>query len=163
MPKRNRNWLTVLCEEKRARYIDGKEIPNWQQGPTLSETVNYLGAKGWMLWNGSALWVGHGKLTFIRPQQLLIQCEEKHPRYINGKEIPKARKPGEQNQKNNPHPFLFPNRVDEHPDLKGAHEPKVRRGNQVAEIRQIRNGNREHRGTDFKHDRAISPEIFSRC
>ena len=88
MPKRNRNWLTVLCEEKRARYIDGKEIPNWQQGPTLLETVNYLGAKGWALWNGSALWVGHGKLTFIRPQRLLIQCEEKHPRYINGKELP---------------------------------------------------------------------------
>ena len=88
MPKPNRNWLTVLCEGKRPRYINGKEIPNWQQGPTLSETVNYLGAKGWMLLNGSALWVGHGELTFIRPQRLIIQCEEKRPRYINGKEIP---------------------------------------------------------------------------
>ena len=88
MPKPNRNWLTVSCEEKRPRSIDGKEIPNWQQGPTLTETVNYLGTKGWMLWNASALWRGYGELTFIRPQRLLIQCEEKHPRYINGKEIP---------------------------------------------------------------------------
>jgi hypothetical protein len=88
MPKSNRNWLTVLCEAKRPRYIDGKEIPNWQQGPSLLETVNYLGAKGWMLLNGSALWVGQGKLTFIRPQRLVIQCEEKRPRYINGQEIP---------------------------------------------------------------------------
>ena len=88
MPKSNRNWLTLLCEEKRPRYIDGKEIPNWQQGPTVSETVNYLGAKGWMLWNGPAFWVGQGKLTFIRPQRLVIHCEDKRPRYINGKEIP---------------------------------------------------------------------------
>jgi len=88
MPKPNRNWLTVLCEEKHPRYVDGKEIPNWQQGPTLLEAVNYLGGKGWMLWNGSALWAGHGKLTFIRPQRLVIHCEEKRPRYINGKEIP---------------------------------------------------------------------------
>jgi hypothetical protein len=88
MPKRNRNWLTVFCEEKRPRSINGNEIPNWQQGPTLLETMNYLGAKGWVLWNGSALWVSHGKLTFIRPQRLIIQCEEKHPRSINGKEIP---------------------------------------------------------------------------
>ena len=88
MPKPNRNWLTISCEEKRPRYIDGKEIPNWQQGPTLSETVTYLGARGWMLLKGSALWAGHGELTFIRPQRLVIRCEEKRPRYINDKEIP---------------------------------------------------------------------------
>ena len=88
MPNPNKSWLTVLCEEKRPRYIDGKEIPNWQQGPTLSETVLYLGLKGWMLLNASAFWHGDGELTFIRPEQLVIRYEEWCPRYINGKEIP---------------------------------------------------------------------------
>ena len=91
MPTSNKSWLTVLCEEKRPRYIDGQEIPNWRHGPTVSETVNYLGAKGWMLWNGSALWAGNGQLTFIRPQRFVIDCEEMRPRYINGKEIPNWR------------------------------------------------------------------------
>jgi hypothetical protein len=88
MLKVNRSWLTVLCEERRPRYIEGKEIPNWQQGPTLWETVIYLGTKGWMLLNGSALWRGYGKLTFIRPQRLVVECEENHARFINGQEIP---------------------------------------------------------------------------
>ena len=70
MPKPNRGWLVIVCEEKRPRYINGKEIPNWQQGPTVSEAVNYLACKGWMLFSDtSALWHGHGKLTFIRPKQ----------------------------------------------------------------------------------------------
>jgi hypothetical protein len=48
----------------------------------------YLGAKGWMLWDSFALLRGHGKLTFIRPERLVIQYEEKRARYVNGKEIP---------------------------------------------------------------------------
>jgi len=92
MPKQNWDQLVILCEEKRPRYINGKEIPNWQEGPTVSEAVNYLGWKGWLLFSdSSAVWLGYGKLTLIRPEQLVILCEEKRPRYINGKEIPNWR------------------------------------------------------------------------
>ena len=71
MSTQNWGWLVISCEEKRPRYIDDEEIPNWQQGPTLFEVVNYLGGKGWLLFSDtpSALWHGHGKLTFIRPKQ----------------------------------------------------------------------------------------------
>jgi len=48
MSTQNWGWLVISCEEKRPRYIDGEEIPNWQQGPTLFEVVNYLGGKGWL-------------------------------------------------------------------------------------------------------------------
>jgi hypothetical protein len=69
MSKPNRNWLTVLYEEKHPRYINGKEIPNWQQGPTVSEVVNYLNTKGWLVsYHPSVLQLGYGKLTFIRPK-----------------------------------------------------------------------------------------------
>lgn len=90
MPKPNRGWLILQCEGKHPRYINGQEIPNWQQGPTVWEAVNRLVRDGWLLFSDtSALWLGHGKLTFVRPKQyLIIRCEEKHPRYINGKEIP---------------------------------------------------------------------------
>ena len=90
MPKPNSGWLVIRCEEKRPRFINDREIPNWQQGPTLFEAVSFLSRKGWMLFSdlSSALWLGEGKLTFIRPQQLVIRCEEKRPRYINGQEIP---------------------------------------------------------------------------
>jgi len=90
MPKPNSGRLVILCEEKRPRYINDQEIPNWQQGPTVSEAVNYLVWNGWLLFSDtSALWMGDGKLTFIRPKKYLrILCEEKRPRYINGKEIP---------------------------------------------------------------------------
>ncbi len=90
MPKPNSGRLILLCEEKHPRYINGEEIPNWQEGPSVSEAVNYLARNGWLLFSDtSALWLGYGKLTFIRPKQYLrIRCEEKHPRYINSKEIP---------------------------------------------------------------------------
>lgn len=90
MPKPNSGRLVLLCEEKHPRFINGEEIPNWQQGPSVSEAVNYLVQNGWLLFSDtSALWHGYGKLTFIRPKRYLrIRCEEKHPRYINGKEIP---------------------------------------------------------------------------
>jgi hypothetical protein len=70
MSKQNWDWLVILCEEKRPRYINGKEIPNWQQGPDLWEVVNYLGWKGWELvfsvFGHSPFWFGKGKLTFRR-------------------------------------------------------------------------------------------------
>jgi len=51
MSEPNSNWLVIVCEEKRSRYINGKEIPNWQQGPTLWEVVNHLSWKGWLLFS----------------------------------------------------------------------------------------------------------------
>jgi hypothetical protein len=71
MLKQNWNQLEILCEEQRPRYINGKEIPNWQKGLTVWEAVNYLGWKGWLLvsWDSFTLWHGHGKLTLVRPKQ----------------------------------------------------------------------------------------------
>lgn len=92
MPKPNSGQLVIRCEEKRPRFINGKEIPNWQDGPTVSEVVKHLTWKGWLLFSvPSALWLGYGELTFIRPQYLFMLCEEKRPRSINGKEIPNWR------------------------------------------------------------------------
>jgi hypothetical protein len=89
MPKPNRGWLMIQCEGNRPRYINGQEIPNWQQGPTVLEVVNYLARNGWLLFSDSESWRGPGQLIFMRPKQhLTIRCEEKHPRYINGQEIP---------------------------------------------------------------------------
>jgi len=67
---RPKQYLRILCEEKHPRYVNGKEIPNWQQGPTVSEAVLYLSRKGWLLFSDhSALQLGYGELTLIRPKQ----------------------------------------------------------------------------------------------
>jgi hypothetical protein len=58
------------CEEKRPRYINGQEIPHWEQGPTVSEAVFHLGRKGWLLLSDhSALQLGFEALTLIHPKQ----------------------------------------------------------------------------------------------
>jgi hypothetical protein len=49
MPKSNWDWLVMLCEEGRPRYVNGQEILNWQQGPTLFAAANYLSLNGWEL------------------------------------------------------------------------------------------------------------------
>jgi len=48
---KNQNWdyLHIVCEEGRPRYINGQEIPNWQQGPTIFEATHHLFQKGWEL------------------------------------------------------------------------------------------------------------------
>jgi len=43
------DYLHLVSEEGRLRYLNGQEIPNWRQGPTLFEAVNYLFRKGWPL------------------------------------------------------------------------------------------------------------------
>jgi len=40
-------YLLIVCEEEYPRYVNGKEIPNWQQGETIFEVVGYLFRKGW--------------------------------------------------------------------------------------------------------------------
>lgn len=42
-------YLHIVCEQGHLRYVNGKEIPNWQQGPTLWEAVHHLFQKGWEL------------------------------------------------------------------------------------------------------------------
>ena len=66
----NWDYLHLVCEEGRPRYVNGQEIPNWQQGPTVSEAVFHLGQKGWiLLFDYYALQLGYGDLTLIRPKQ----------------------------------------------------------------------------------------------
>jgi hypothetical protein len=48
-PMPNWDYLHLVCEEGRPRYVNGQEIPNWQQGPTLFEAVNHLFLNGWEL------------------------------------------------------------------------------------------------------------------
>jgi hypothetical protein len=43
------DYLHIVCDEGLPRHVNGQEIPNWQQGPTLFEAVNYLFRKGWEL------------------------------------------------------------------------------------------------------------------
>jgi len=49
MQEQNWDYLHILCEEGRPRYVNGKEIPNWKQGPILFHAVNYLFQEGWEL------------------------------------------------------------------------------------------------------------------
>lgn len=46
MQKQNWDYLHIVCEEGCPRYVNGQEIPNWQQGPTLWEAVCHLFRKG---------------------------------------------------------------------------------------------------------------------
>jgi hypothetical protein len=43
------DYIHIVCEEGRPRYVNGQEIPNWQQGPTFWEAVHHLFRKGWKL------------------------------------------------------------------------------------------------------------------
>ena len=43
------DYLHIVCEDGRPRYVNGKEIPNWQQGPTIWEALHLLFQKGWEL------------------------------------------------------------------------------------------------------------------
>ena len=92
MPKQNSDYLHIVCEDGRPRYVNGQEIPSWQQGPTLFDATSHLSWKGWELVSFPiALWLGHGKLTFRRlknPDYVHIVCEDGRPRYVNGQEIP---------------------------------------------------------------------------
>jgi len=88
----NRDRLVIEYEEGRPRFVNGQEIPNWQQGPRIRGTVEFLGGKGWELvdWD-SSLWRGHGKLTFRHYQSsdyIFMICEDGHPRFVNHQEIP---------------------------------------------------------------------------
>jgi hypothetical protein len=70
MPKPNSGRLVIRCEDIRPRYINDQEIPNWQQGPSVLQAINYLAQKGWVLFSDHfTVWLGYGELTLIRLQQ----------------------------------------------------------------------------------------------
>ena len=49
MQKQDWDYLHIVCDQGRPRYVNGQEIPNWHQGPMLFHAVNYLFQKGWEL------------------------------------------------------------------------------------------------------------------
>ena len=49
MQEQSWDYLHIVFEDGRPRYVNGKEIPNWQQGPTVFHAVNYLLWNGWEL------------------------------------------------------------------------------------------------------------------
>ena len=42
MQEQNWDYLFMRSEDGRPRYINGQEIPNWQEGPALSDAVKHL-------------------------------------------------------------------------------------------------------------------------
>lgn len=49
MQTQNWDYLHVVFEQGRPRYVNDQEIPNWQQGPALFDAVNHLFRNGWEL------------------------------------------------------------------------------------------------------------------
>ena len=49
MSKQKWEYLFVMDNEGRPRYVNGQEIPNWKEGPTMSSAMNHLIGKGWKL------------------------------------------------------------------------------------------------------------------
>ena len=47
MQKHSWDYLHIVTEKGRPRYVNGREIPNWQQGPFLFHAMNYLFQHGW--------------------------------------------------------------------------------------------------------------------
>ena len=59
MQKQKWDYLFVVSEEGRPRYVNGQEIPDWQQGETIFSVRNKLGWQGWeSVSNSSVLWLG---------------------------------------------------------------------------------------------------------
>jgi hypothetical protein len=38
------DWMVVECEEGHPRFVNGQEIPNWQQGPKILVAIQHLGS-----------------------------------------------------------------------------------------------------------------------
>ena len=89
----SKDRLIIKYEDGRPRFVNGQEIPNWQQGPKVFGAIQHLGDKGWELvdWDASNLRLCHGRITFIHYQSwdyLFMICEDGHPRFVNRQEIP---------------------------------------------------------------------------
>lgn len=69
------DYLHIICEEGRPRFINRQEIPNWQKGPLVFVAVNYLINKGWEMVDHplavNQLWISHRPNThwFRRPRK----------------------------------------------------------------------------------------------
>jgi len=49
MRKQNWDYLFVMGDEGRPRYVNGQEIPNWKEGPSIFDAMNHIIRKGWKL------------------------------------------------------------------------------------------------------------------
>ena len=59
MQKQNWDYLFIVDDEGRPRYVNGQEIPNWQQGPTGFGYMEKLVWQGWeLVSHSSVLWLG---------------------------------------------------------------------------------------------------------
>ena len=68
MQKKKQDYLFIVAEDGRPRYVNGQEISNWKEGPTMLVAMCHLIGKGWELVSDlSGLSLGH-TLTFIRPK-----------------------------------------------------------------------------------------------
>ena len=69
MQEQNWDYLFIRSENGRPRYINGHEIPNWQEGPALPDAVKLLVWKGWKPVATPLTFTGVGnpmlKLSFI--------------------------------------------------------------------------------------------------
>ncbi len=39
----------MFQHELKLRYIDGREVPNWKNGPTLAQYIKAMHQDGWLL------------------------------------------------------------------------------------------------------------------
>jgi hypothetical protein len=68
-------YLFVSAEQSRdyvVRYINGKELPNWEKGDTIYTFANKMGGEGWELvsapYTSSGLDWAVSRLIFKRPK-----------------------------------------------------------------------------------------------
>ncbi len=68
MQKQKQDYLFIIAEDGRPRYVNGQEISNWKEGPTMLAAMIHLIGKGWELASDlSDLVLGY-TLIFIRPK-----------------------------------------------------------------------------------------------
>ena len=65
MQKQKWDYLFIVEEEGRPRYVNGQEIPNWEEGPNIFSVINQLGWKGWIQVSNDSAWLLRNPLTRI--------------------------------------------------------------------------------------------------
>jgi hypothetical protein len=68
MQMQNWDYLFVMGEDGHPRYVNGQEIPNWKEGPTMFGAMNHLIWKGWKLVSHPSIFGLGNPLIFRRPK-----------------------------------------------------------------------------------------------
>ena len=50
------------------RYVNGKELENWREGPSIDEYANLLGEDGWELVSFTHIQASISLMSFMRPK-----------------------------------------------------------------------------------------------